>query len=171
MRAKHKKGDDMEFKKPSEKMDPIAKRAWILSGCVSFVVYITITIVFYILNDLYFSLPNFITWILLGMSITLGVLEILIVPSIRMYHWCYEIKETEVDIQNGIIVIKRTLIPTARIQHVDTEQGPILRFFKLATLSISTAGSVHKIPAIKMEKALFLRSKISELAKVSDDDV
>jgi membrane protein YdbS with pleckstrin-like domain len=88
-----------------------------------------------------------------------------------MIYWGYEIKDNEIDIQHGIIVVKRTLIPMARIQHVDTEHGPIMRQFELATLNIATAGTEHKIPALDFDTARTLRKKISSLAALSDDDV
>lgn len=161
----------MQINKPKNKMNPKAKKAWIIGGIIDLIVYLLITLAFFILNRMFFELSNFITLVLLSISIILGIFEIIIIPNIRMYHWCYEISENEVDIQNGIIVIRRALIPMARIQHVDTERGPILRYFNLSTLSISTAGSTHKIPALHNDEALELRNKISKLAGVSEDDV
>lgn len=88
-----------------------------------------------------------------------------------MIYWGYAINEHDIDIQHGIIVIKRSLIPMHKIQHVDTEHGPILRLFKLATLSISTAGTKHKIPALHQERAEALRQQIAHLARMSEEDV
>jgi Uncharacterized conserved protein len=58
-----------------------------------------------------------------------------------------------------------------RVQHVDTEQGPLLRHFGLSTVSISTAAGTHKIPALSDNVASSLRDAISELARVVDEDV
>ena len=35
-----------------------------------------------------------------------------------------------------------------RVQHVDTEQGPILKKYDLATITISSAATTHTIPAL-----------------------
>ena len=58
-----------------------------------------------------------------------------------------------------------------RVQHVDTEQGPLLRKYNLATVSISTAATVHQIPALDVEEAEEMRHAISSLARVAEDDV
>jgi len=58
-----------------------------------------------------------------------------------------------------------------RVQHVDTTQGPILKKYDLGNISISTAATVHTIPALIMDEADSLRARISELARVAEDDV
>jgi len=67
--------------------------------------------------------------------------------------------------------VKRTLIPMVRVQHVDTAQGPILKKYDLSNISISTAATTHIIPMLITEDADRLRSRISELARVAEDDV
>ncbi|NBG88670.1 PH domain-containing protein [Isachenkonia alkalipeptolytica] len=161
----------MDYQKPKEKIDQRAARAWRVTGVVYLVFFLLLTLAFYILSNFFGPFPRWIGYSLGGLTVVVGVFAVGIIPAIRMRYWCYEIREHEVDIQYGIIVIRRSLVPMARIQHVDTEQGPILRHFKLATLSISTAGTTHKIPALKMTRALELRDLISSLARVSDEDV
>ena len=161
----------MEIDKPKEKIDPKAVTAWRVTGVVYVVICVMAVVAFFVVSYFWGPFPIWISYILSGLALVLGFLLIGIIPSIRMRYWCYEIRDQEVDIQYGIIVIRRSLIPMARIQHVDTEQGPILRYFKLATLSISTAGTTHKIPALKMERALRQRDQISTLARMSDEDV
>ena len=92
-------------------------------------------------------------------------------PKIRWDHWRYEVREHEIEIQHGLFVVKRTLIPMVRVQHVDTTQGPILKKYDLGNISISTAATVHTIPALVMDEADALRARISELARVAEDDV
>lgn len=161
----------MDYQKPKEKIDQKAATAWRVTGLIYFLLSLLLIAAFFILSHYFGPFPTWIAYILGGLSLIIGILLIGIIPTIRMRYWCYEIREHEVDIQYGIIVIRRSLVPMARIQHVDTEQGPVLRHFKLATLSISTAGTTHKIPALKMTRALELRDLISSLARVSDDDV
>ena len=38
-----------------------------------------------------------------------------------------------------------------RVQHVDTEQGPILKNYNLANISISSAATVHTIPMLELK--------------------
>lgn len=161
----------MDYQKPKEKIDPQAATAWRVTGVLYVLFFLLLTVGFFILSHYFGPFPRWIGYIIAGLAGLTGIFSVGVIPAIRMRYWCYEIREHEVDIQYGIIVIRRSLVPMARIQHVDTEQGPILRHFKLATLSISTAGTTHKIPALRMTRALELRDLISSLARVSDDDV
>ncbi|MER2090879.1 MAG: PH domain-containing protein [Sporosarcina sp.] len=92
-------------------------------------------------------------------------------PKVRWLRWRYEVRESEIELQHGIFIVKRTLIPMVRVQHVDTAQGPILRKYNLGEITISTAATNHTIPALVMEEADELRSRISVLARVAEDDV
>ena len=90
---------------------------------------------------------------------------------IRWRRWRYEVREQEIELQHGVLFITRTLVPMVRVQHVDTQQGPLLRKYQLATVTISTAATVHEIPALPIEEAEELRVYISQLARVADEDV
>lgn len=92
-------------------------------------------------------------------------------PKIRWNHWRYEVRKQEIEIQQGLFVIKRTLVPMVRVQHVDTSQGPILKHYHLASISISTAATTHTIPALTEQEADQLRVHISDLARVAEEDV
>lgn len=160
----------MRLNPPKERLHPKAIKAWRIKGLIYTMIYTLLTLAFFI-TRIFMDMPLFIGMILLALTIFLAILQILVIPKIRMIYWGYEIKDNEIDIQHGIIVIKRTLIPMARIQHVDTEHGPIMRKFELSTLNIATAGTEHRIPALDFDTARMLRKKIASLAALSDDDV
>jgi len=161
----------MALSRPKERIHPSALKVWRIHGIIFFVIELGVALGYYFLAREISALPKFLFYILLALSGFMGVLHIIVVPQIRMIYWGYELREEEVDIQFGIIVIKRSLIPMTRIQHVDTHHGPFMRLFGLATLSISTAGTKHQIPALKQETAESLRRRISQLALESEDDV
>lgn len=116
-----------------------------------------------------------VSYIYSAISIVLGLIciyvFIFLIPKLRYRRWRYEIFEQEIYIQHGILIVTRTIIPMIRVQHVDTEQGPILKRYNLATVSISTAATTHSIPALLEEDASSLRDRISTLARVDEDDV
>lgn len=118
-----------------------------------------------------FDWPIWIQWTMIAVVILSIVCSIILFPSIRWKIWRYEVREQEIEIQSGLFVVKRTLIPMVRVQHVDTEQGPILKKYNLANISISSAATTHTIPMLELEDADLLRMKISELARVAEDDV
>ena len=143
---------------------------WYLYGVFqTLIVVITAGAVCY--GTYYFEWPIVIYYFMGGMVAISAVFFIYLFPKIRWDHWRYEVREQEIEIQHGLFVVKRTLIPMVRVQHVDTTQGPILKKYDLGNISISTAATVHTIPALVMDEADALRARISELARVAEDDV
>ncbi len=160
------------LEEPREKLDARAVKAWLYSGLLWGAALMIIPVA-YILGAFFIWELPFIWAGWAGIIIVLSgtLVGAIIVPRLRMRYWRYEIREDEIDIQHGIIIIKRTLVPMLRVQHVDTERGPVMRHFGLATLRISTAATEHRIPALALEKAGELQGEISKLARVSDEDV
>lgn len=114
------------------------------------------------------------SWFIAAALVFFGLftyLSIVLIPIIRWKRWRYEVRENEIELQHGVFIIKRTLVPMIRVQHVDTRQGPILRKYRLATVTVSTAATVHEIPALDVVEAEELRFFISKLARVADEDV
>lgn len=118
-----------------------------------------------------FDWPNWVIAAALAFFVLHTYLFIMLIPTLRWKRWRYEVRENEIELQHGIFIIKRTLIPMIRVQHVDTLQGPILRKYELATVAVSTAATVHEIPALDVTEAEELRYFISKLARVADEDV
>ena len=129
-------------------------------------VAIIATIITYQLNG-----PTYIYIVASTVVVVFAFLFIWLFPNIKHKVWRYEVREQEVEIQSGLFIVKRTLIPMVRVQHVDTEQGPILKKYGLSNISVSSAATIHKIPFLLTGEAAQLRSKISELARVAEEDV
>ncbi len=145
-------------------------RVWRLYGIMQTVLILLLAIGTGVLVYI-FDGPWWIYAIAAGAVLLYAYLFIYLFPKIKWLRWRYEVRESEIELQYGIFIVKRTLIPMVRVQHVDTSQGPILRKYNLAGISISTAATNHMIPALVMEEADELRSRISTLARVAEDDV
>ncbi|MET4561266.1 PH domain-containing protein [Lysinibacillus parviboronicapiens] len=143
---------------------------WRLYGVIQTVVLIIVA-AFVCYGVYYFEWPTFIYFIAGAVVLLSVILSVYLFPKIRWDRWRYEVREHEIEVQHGLFVVKRTLIPMVRVQHVDTTQGPILKRYNLGNISISTAATVHTIPALIMDEADGLRARISELARVAEDDV
>jgi len=94
---------------------------------------------------------------------------VLVAPNLLYRHWRHELGEEEIDLQHGLLTITRTLIPMARIQHVDTRRGLLERRFGLASLVLYTAAGASTIPGLAAETADRLRARIAALARARDD--
>ena len=103
--------------------------------------------------------------------VVLMVLWLVVLPPIRYVRWRYQITDDYLDIARGIVWRKRFVIPFIRVQNTDTRQGPILRAFKLASVTVSTAAKEHVIPGLDFETAEQLRDRAAELARLAREDV
>ncbi|MFP4287603.1 MAG: PH domain-containing protein [Candidatus Izemoplasmataceae bacterium] len=157
--------------KPSETLHPNALKAFRVRGLVGFSVMIVLSITLLIISIIESEFPVWLSFSGFGLSLLIFMINVIIMPHLKMKYWGYEIKENEIDIQHGIIIVKRILIPMNRVQHVDLSYGPILKKFKLASILITTAGSNHEIPALDFETARKVHQTISHLVNLSEDDV
>lgn len=165
------KGDgDIMRKPPIHTISRDAIKAWqITAGLYEIIIWCT-TIAALVLHFV-LDLSIWLVLILALASLVSTYLTVFLLPKLRWKRWRYEVFEQEIYIQHGILIVSRTLIPMIRVQHVETEQGPILKKFDLASVSISTAATTHTIPALSNEIASDLRDRISTLARVDEDDV
>lgn len=153
---------------PDQRIDPQALTVWRISGgIVSFFAWLIV--LGGVVLTIQFSWPWYIVSILALLALLFTISAIVIIPAVRFRRWRYAVSETEIDLKHGVFVVKRTLIPMVRVQHVDTVQGPLLRRYQLATVTVATAAGQHEIPALTVEAADALRDSIADLARVSED--
>ncbi|RNF38566.1 PH domain-containing protein [Planococcus salinus] len=155
---------------PKNQISKKGLRVWRLYGIIQTTVLLLLAVGASILTY-YLEGPGWLYGIYAAIPILFGFLFIYLFPKIRWQRWRYEVREQEIELQHGLFIVKRTLVPMVRVQHVDTEQGPILRKYDLAEISISTAATTHTIPALITAEADELRARISVLARVAEDDV
>ncbi|WP_440999497.1 PH domain-containing protein [Fodinibius sp. SL11] len=159
---------------PEKKLSKDAIKAWRVSLSI-FIFFLVLGLFFLWGYKLLSPESGFIsTWTLIAISLTLVVitaLGIFFIPKIRWQRWSYQVDEHEIDLQSGIFIITRTLVPIKRVQHVDTRQGPILRSYNLADVTISTAATTHRIPALDETVADQVRDQISKFARLAEEDV
>ncbi len=143
---------------------------WRLYGFITtLIVVVLMGILSFLVHQ--FDWPSFIFYIAIALGLIVAITSIWLFPKIRWDHWRYEVREHEIEIQSGLFIVTTTLIPMVRVQHVDTSQGPILKKYDLSNISISTAATTHIIPMLITQDADNLRARISELARVAEDDV
>lgn len=154
---------------PSERLDPRARLLWRIMGAVQTVVVALVSGV--ITGAIFFGsgAPLYLWAVPAGLTGLLTLLLVVAVPTLRWRRWRYEIREDEVDLQRGIVWVSRTLVPLARIQHVDTRTGPLERRLGLATVVFFTAAGPNKIPELSAAVAGDVRDRIAALAREQDE--
>jgi membrane protein YdbS with pleckstrin-like domain len=154
---------------PAERLDPRAKTLWRITGILgalpllaggAFVSWTLLRVV---------EVPFLVRILPFLAALALFAALAVVMPDLRWRRWRYEIREGEVDLQQGIVWVSRTLVPLARIQHVDTRQGPLQRRFGLATVVFYTAAGANRIPELSAPVAARVRDRIAELTREHDE--
>lgn len=105
-------------------------------------------------------------WLLFILVAALFVFVITYVWSQKSYDYSYYWLSNEgLYIQSGVLWRKKTLIPQNRVQHSDVGQGPLQRKYKLAKLTVHTAGTRDAsvdLNGVSHEVALQLRAELVE---------
>jgi membrane protein YdbS with pleckstrin-like domain len=107
---------------------------------------------------------------LLGLAVLAAAVAVVaVVPELRWRRWAYDIGEDRIDLRHGTFAIKRTVVPIRRVQHVETETGPLQGVFDLASVRFHTAAGAVAIPALERVEADRVRTQVAERAQTLDD--
>lgn len=156
-------------REPAERLDPRAKTLWRITNLLGMLPLLVgaAAATFVLLRVA--ALPLFVAALPVVVVLALMVLSVGVMPGLRWRRWRYEIRPEEVDLQRGVYWVSRTLVPLARIQHVDTKQGPLQRRFGLSTVVFYTAAGPNQIPELSTPIAADVRDRISELTREQDE--
>lgn len=154
----------------SKRISERAVSVWRIYALIRFTIFLLVYIIVCFLL-MKFDGPKWFVFLLAVLFLADLFLFVLLWPRWRWQRWRYDVREQEIEIEHGVWIIKRTLIPMSRVQHVDLKQGPLLKKYKLASITIFTAATVHEIPALDEQEAEKLRHVISAFVKVDDRDV
>lgn len=158
---------------PVNQLSPKIKSVWRLSDALSLtLLFLLCAVPFAVVYVVTFALWSLVVFLVMLVLYAAGmVFWLVILPPIRFIRWRYELSEDFLDIAKGIIWRKRYVIPFIRVQNTDTHQGPILRAFGLASVTVATAAGNHTIPGLDNATAEQLRDKAAELARIAQEDV
>ena len=113
--------------------------------------------------------PDVVPWGLRGAAVGVIVLGGVVFPLLRWRTWRYEVRDEELDLLRGAIVVTRTLIPMTRVQHVDTTRTVIGDLFDLRSVAVHTAAGSNDIPALRPGEAAAIRDRIALLTRRPDE--
>ncbi|ELZ17612.1 PH domain-containing protein [Natrinema limicola] len=149
-----------------ETLHPRIRLLWIARGALAAVV---LGVVLVAVNQLQFSvpLPAIGGVVVLGLVIGVGY-------ALRRYQiWQFELQDDALYLERGVVTFIETAVPFVRVQHVDTQFGPIERALGLSSVVVYTAGSRNadvRIPGLTPDRARALQNTLRELAVESEAD-
>jgi membrane protein YdbS with pleckstrin-like domain len=154
---------------PAERLDPRAIALWRITGILNVVPLFAGACFAAVAMVRYGGASVLLAVVLPVAVVVLGFVVVGVAPGLRWRMWRYEIRPDEVDLQRGIVWIERTLVPLARIQHVDTRQGPLQRRYGLSTVVFYTAAGPNQIPELSTPVAAEVRDRIAVLTREQDE--
>jgi uncharacterized protein len=113
--------------------------------------------------------PWWVRWGIVGVVVAVIAACLIILPPIRYRVFWYAISSTEIDIQDGIIFITRSIVPMRRVQTLRSERGPIADHYRLTNLKIRTAAGSVTLSGLDRGEADELAERISRLTDLADD--
>jgi membrane protein YdbS with pleckstrin-like domain len=115
------------------------------------------------------DVPDALVWALRAIAVATLVFGGIALPLLRWRSWRYEVRDEELDLLRGAVVVRRTLIPMTRIQHVDTTRNVVGDLFGLRSVVVHTAAGSNDIPALRPAEADAIRDRIAQLARRPDE--
>lgn len=147
-----------------KKLPESVKTVWLYSAIITIIIEIiiftaaTIGVQYFDWKYVEYILP------VLGLILVLWALvDMISIPYRYAFHQ-YAIFEDRIEIKRGFIFRNQVTVPIARVQNVDIEQGPILRYKNLYKISIYTSADSHDIAAVTKEESESIKTQVMRLA-------
>lgn len=89
----------------------------------------------------------------------------------RYSNWGFKVREDHLYIEHGVLKKTYSMVPYVRVQHIDTDRGPVDRALGLSTLRVYTAGSKGadiKVPGLEKGEASELQKSLRDSAISSE---
>jgi hypothetical protein len=101
--------------------------------------------------------------VIAGPVLLIALALIIRVPITRYNARGYQMSADRLRVVRGLLFRSDTVVPFGRVQHIDVHQGPLERFFGIATLTVHTAGNHNAsvaLPGLGEELAREMREDI-----------
>lgn len=127
------------MREPAFLVDPAAVRYWALKSLVGGLIE------WVILFGLYsFVIPDSWRWWAGPLAIAVliwTIIDLAVVPQLRYRVHRWEVTSSAIYTRSGWLSLEQRIAPLSRVQTVDSERGPLMRMFKLASITVTTASA------------------------------
>ncbi|MBK5241053.1 PH domain-containing protein [Clostridium sp.] len=147
-----------------EKISPYSRKMWTIEGLFSAGFILAIAVVLNIVIKFNALWKYALIGSIYGL-VFLILIYSLFLPKYKYEKFRYHMDEEKIILKYGVFSETSVIIPMRRVQYVDTEQGLILKKFKLIKLTVHTAGGQHKIPYLENEIGSNLGMSITKIVQ------
>ena len=167
--------DAVRLRDPMHQVSPRAVSYWRVTALIGAVVEWAITIAAYVFAvPLVVDGPGRPWWAtaLLVVLLVVPLIHLLVMPQLRFRIHRWEVTPTAIHTRSGWLGIDTRVAPLSRVQTVDSTQGALMRMFRLASLTVTTASAAGPITidCLDREVAQRLVQELTEITGASQGD-
>lgn len=158
----------VDLREPEHRVSPRAVSYWRLTAAVEDAVVCGVAATAYVV------VPQRPWWagVLLGLLVATAVVHVAVMPGLRYRVHRWEATPVAVHTRSGWIGRETRIAPLSRVQTVDSKQGPVMRLFGLASLTVTTASAAGPITidCLDAAEARRLVAALTEVTAASEGD-
>lgn len=156
------------LREPANQVSPRAVAYWRLTALISALFVWTVAIIA-------FSFAPERPWwsiLLLVVALVAPLAHLLVMPTVRFRIHRWEVTATAIHTRAGWLTIENRVAPLSRVQTVDSNQGLLMRGFRLASLTVTTASAAGPITIACLDEdvARELVRELTEITSASEGD-
>jgi len=147
-----------------ERLDSRIRLVWILTAVLSAFAVGSLAA---LLNRRILEIGSWLAPVVFGSAVVVGTVYALV----RFRMWGFDLRDDSLYVHRGVFRTVQTVAPYVRVQHVDSQRGPLERSVGLATVVVYTAGSRGAditIPGLTPERAEDVQAQLRALAIESE---
>jgi membrane protein YdbS with pleckstrin-like domain len=163
------------LREPAHQVSPRAVTYWRVSALIGAVaLWIGAAAVYVFALPAMFEDPARPWWttMLLVLALVAPLVHVLVMPQLRYRIHRWEVTPTAIHTRSGWLNIDSRVAPLSRVQTVDSTQGALMRAFRLASLTVTTASAAGPITidCLDREVARRLVHELTEITGASEGD-
>lgn len=159
---------NVTYYKISEKTPKIRNLHELITSVLTIFVLIALLVCTHIFS--WWSWVEYVVYGLLVLTILGAFWAILIETPLFYKSFHYGLTEDYLFIKSGIFTISETVVPMAKIQSIELNQGMLMRKFNVFSVTVTTMKGHHAIPYLDEAAAKEIREEIAKLARLKELD-
>lgn len=160
--------DLMTLREPAHRVSPRAVGYWRTTALIwESITLIALSVGMYFLPE-----RAWWVWLAYGALVALSVFHVVAMPTVRYRVHRWEVTESAIHTRAGWISRETKIAPINRVQTVDFSQGPVMRLFKIASLTVTTASAAGPITieGLDAEQTRELAANLTAITAADEGD-
>ena len=147
-----------------KRISPYSRKMWAIDGLTITGIFLIIAVALNIFLEFNALWKYILTCSIYGLALII-LINSLVMPKYKYEKFRYDMDDDKIILKYGVFTEKNVIIPMSRVQYVDTEQGIILKKYKLINLTVHTAGGEYAIPYLESEVGSNLQLSIAKIVQ------